>query len=96
MKITVNRMRKTKDEKEEKLINKILEDGEQEKWENGKLGRDREHMKVSNLTLSGKPSSLRLPEDLKNKLTDLARKKGLSTHSYIRMILIEHIDKNAS
>lgn len=96
MKIIVKKMRKTKDEKEEKRVNKILADEEQEKWESGNLGTDPEHMKMSNLTLSGKPSSLRLPEDLKNKLTDLARKKGLSTHSYIRMILIEHIDKNAS
>lgn len=93
MKIIVNKVRRTKNEKEEKEVSKILGDGTQEKWESGNLGGDVEHMRVSEHQLSGKPTSLRLPEELKEQLTFLARKKGLSTHSYIRMILTEHAEQ---
>jgi len=96
MKIIVDEIRKNLTEEEEKIADKFLDDGEQEDWETGKLGRDPQHMQVSDITLSGKPTSLRLPESLRNQLTSLARKKGLSTHSYIRMVLIEHIEKKAS
>ncbi len=94
MKIIVDKMKKNMTDEEEKAADEFLNDGQQEDWETGKLGRDPQHMQVSDITLSGKPTSLRLPESLRNKLTSLARKKGLSTHSYIRMVLIEHIDKS--
>lgn len=93
MKTIVNKVRKPISEEEEKLANEFLDDEEQDKWESGKLGRDVEHMKISDMSLSGKPTSIRLSEELRNKLTSLARKKGLSTHSYIRMILIQHAEQ---
>ena len=96
MKITVKGLKRTKNENDEKFANEILNDGEQEAWENGDLGRNLEHMEVSDIILSGKPTSIRLSEELQNKLKKLARKKGLSTHSYIRMVLLEHVDKQAS
>ncbi len=92
MKTIVNKVRRTANKEEEKQANEFLNDGQQADWETGKLGRDVEHMKVSEMSLSGKPTSLRLSEDLRQRLTLLARKKGLSTHSYIRMILLEHLD----
>lgn len=95
MKITVRGLKRTKNKEDEKFANKILNDEEQEAWENGTLGRDVEHMQISDVTLSGKPTSIRLSDELQNKLKSLARKKGLSTHSYVRMVLIEHVEKQA-
>lgn len=93
MKITVNKVRRPKNKTEEREAGKLLNDKEQSDWETGKLGRDVKHMKPTNITLSGKPTSLRLSEELKEKITRLARKKGLSTHSYIRMVLLEHVSQ---
>jgi metal-responsive CopG/Arc/MetJ family transcriptional regulator len=36
---------------------------------------------------------LSLPKDLLAKLTDLAKRKGLSRASYIRMVLTEHTNR---
>ena len=92
MKITVRKVRRSKDEHEEKLAREALDDGEQEDWETGKLGRDIDHMVVSDVFLSGKPMSVRVPDELRDKLVKLARKKGLSTTSYVRMILMEYVE----
>jgi len=39
------------------------------------------------------PSVEPLPDELLAKLTELAKKKGLSRASYIRMVLTEHVSE---
>jgi len=67
----------------DKLAKEILDDGEQESWENGKLGRDVKHMKVVNEEETKKfidsketfATSIRLPKKLVKNLKNLAEKK---------------------
>lgn len=69
---------------------KFLNDGYQEKWEEGKLGKDMKHAVGSSENPSGAPTTIRLPESLKKTIAMMAQEHGLTLNSYIRMILMEH------
>ena len=86
----------------EKLANEVLDDGEQEAWETGKLGRDVAHMKVvseeeTKKFLAAKETyatSIRLPKNLVTNLRTLAEKNGLNYQTYLKMILTQHVNDN--
>ncbi len=81
------------DKEKIKKAEEFLNDGNQEKWEKGELGRDFNHAVMSKENVSGAPTTIRLPESLKNSISHLAQEKGLTTNSYIRMILKEHVNQ---
>ncbi|BBH53729.1 hypothetical protein [Fluviispira sanaruensis] len=80
-----------KDKDEIKKAEEYLNDGYQEKWEKGELGKSFEHAVGEKANISGAPTTIRLPDSLKITIATLAREKGLTTNSYIRMILTEHV-----
>jgi predicted DNA binding CopG/RHH family protein len=86
----------------EKLANEFLNDGQQESWEKGELGRDAKHMKVVSKEETQKfidakesyATSIRLPKELVNNLKILAKKDGLNYQTYLKMILTRHVHEN--
>ncbi|WGL60517.1 hypothetical protein QEJ31_02740 [Pigmentibacter sp. JX0631] len=79
------------DKEEIKKAEEFLNDGYQDKWEKGELGKSLEHSIGEKANISGAPTTIRLPDSLKITIATLAREKGLTTNSYIRMILTEHV-----
>lgn len=80
-----------------KIAEELLNDGNQESWEKGTLGRDKKHArKLSEKEAirylgEKKGTSIRLPDELIEDLRNLAAEKGLPYQAYLRMILIEHV-----
>lgn len=76
-----------------KLAERALQDGQQEKWESGELGRDADHARAGEPLGEPKnfPTSIRLPRDLVESLRDLASEEGLSYQSYLKMVLTKHV-----
>ena len=79
------------DKDEIKKAEEFLNDGYQEKWEKGELGKSLDHAVGEKANTSGAPTTIRLPDSLKVTIATLAKEKGLTTNSYIRMILTEHV-----
>jgi predicted DNA binding CopG/RHH family protein len=79
------------------LAEELLSDGNQDSWEQGRLGRDFEHARKLSDTETEKylgdkkGTSIRLPPVLIEDLKTLAMQKGLNYQAYLRMILIEHV-----
>lgn len=87
--------------KETQIAEELTNDAEQEAWESGKLGRDLKHVRklplneVKDYFGEKKGTSVRLPPPLIEQLKQLAAKKGLGYQAYMRMILIEHVQREA-
>ena len=84
-------MKKTKVDK--KFIEDALNDGNQEAWESGRLGRDKKHAKSVDLNIKKKnlPTSIRLPVNLVDSLKSLAEEEGVPYQTYLKMILMRHL-----
>ncbi len=86
----------------EKKASEFLDDGEQEAWENGELGRDVKHMEFVSEEETKKfitaketyATSIRLPKELVSNLRLLAEKNGLNYQTYLKMILSRHVNDN--
>jgi predicted DNA binding CopG/RHH family protein len=87
--------------KETQIALELTNDAEQEAWESGKLGRDLKHARklplneVQDYFVEKKGTSVRLPPSLIEQLKQLAAKRGLGYQAYMRMILIEHVQREA-
>jgi len=83
----------------EKWMEDALNDGNQEAWETGKLGRDKASAeavsKPRNATKPAPPTSIRLPSELREALKALAEEEGLKYQTYIRHILTKHVKSKA-
>jgi len=79
------------------LAEELLADGNQQAWEQGRLGRDPKHARrlpedeAQRYLGEKKGTSVRLPDDLIADLRTLAARKGLGYQAYLRMVLIEHV-----
>jgi predicted DNA binding CopG/RHH family protein len=94
-------MKRTNDEIE-KLAEDLLNDGDQEKWERGELGRDPEHAKLLPEDMTREihaskrksyPTSIRLTKMLIEELSALALENGMPYQTYLRMVLMQHVKK---
>ncbi len=78
----------------EKFANKATSDSEQKKWENKKLGVDKNKVSKSNFKKSpSKLISIRVPDDVLDALRILAEEEGLRYQTYVVSILKKHIKK---
>ena len=92
---------KTKPKITDEYADKFLDDGDQEAWEKGELGRDPNHMKVVSKEETEKflaakgtlPTSIRLPKEMVQDLRTLAKENGLSYQTYLKMVLTIHLNK---
>ena len=84
-------MKKNKIDK--KFIEEALNDGNQEAWESGQLGRDPDHAKAIDLKIDKKnlPTSIRLPLNLVDSLKELADEEGIPYQTYLKMVLMRHV-----
>lgn len=79
------------------LAEELLADGNQEAWEQERLGRDPKHARrlseadAQRYLGEKKGTSVRLPDDLIADLRTLAAHRGLAYQAYFRMVLIEHV-----
>ena len=84
-------MKKAKIDK--KFIEDALNDGNQEAWEKGQLGRDPNHAEAIDLKMGNKslPTSIRLPLNLVGSLKKFADEEGIPYQTYLKMILTRHV-----
>jgi predicted DNA binding CopG/RHH family protein len=84
-------MNKTKINK--KFIEDALNDGNQEAWEKGLLGKDPKNAKATDLKIENKnlPTSIRLPVTLVEALKALSDEEGIPYQTYLKMILTRHV-----
>jgi len=78
--------------KQNKSLSANVDDENQKKWENKKLGHDSKHAKAVYFeTKKIVPTSMRLPQELIDGLKILAEESGIPYQTYIKMILTKHI-----
>ena len=83
--------------KEMQIAENLLNDGHQDDWEQGRLGKDSKHTRklseseITKYLGDKRGTSIRLPPALIDELKTLAMQKGLNYQTYLRMILIEHV-----
>jgi predicted DNA binding CopG/RHH family protein len=56
------------------------------------LNRSQEAARERREALGSAPTSIRLPKDLIEKLKSIARRRGMPYQTYVRMVLIDHVE----